>query len=126
LPYRDAAFQQERADLIDDAGSLADQSFPHPMQRLQVELIGSLGRDELHGRALNCFGDRFRIAEVVLLPLRIGAHILRGHEPGVVPESLQLAAQMMCADAGLHADQARRQVGEPRFHLAARPFLPQQ
>ena len=29
------------------------------------------------------------------------------------------------ADAGLHADQAGRQVGEPRFHLAARPLLPQ-
>ena len=31
----------------------------------------------------------------------------------------------MCADAGFHADQARRYVGEPRFHLATRPFLPQ-
>src|SRR6516225_7601499 len=32
---------------------------------------------------------------------------------------------MMCADAGLRADQARRQVGEPGFHLATRPLLPQ-
>src|SRR6202048_5528624 len=32
---------------------------------------------------------------------------------------------MMRADAGLHTDQARRQVGEPRFHLAAWPLLPQ-
>jgi hypothetical protein len=32
---------------------------------------------------------------------------------------------MMCANAGLHADQARRHVGEPRFNLAARPLLPQ-
>src|SRR3984893_7041437 len=31
----------------------------------------------------------------------------------------------MCADAGFHADQARRYIGEPRFHLATRPFLPQ-
>jgi hypothetical protein len=31
----------------------------------------------------------------------------------------------MCADAGFHADQARRYVGEPRFHLATRPLLPQ-
>ena len=38
---------------------------------------------------------------------------------------LQLATEMMRADAGLHADQARRQVGKPRFHLAARPLLPQ-
>jgi hypothetical protein len=32
-------------------------------------------------------------------------------------------AQMMCTDAGFHPDQARRHVGEPRFHLAARPLL---
>src|SRR5712672_581513 len=31
----------------------------------------------------------------------------------------------MCADAGFHANQARRYVGEPRFHLATRPLLPQ-
>src|SRR6516165_7881216 len=32
---------------------------------------------------------------------------------------------MMRADASLHANQARLQVSEPRFHLAARPLLPQ-
>ena len=29
------------------------------------------------------------------------------------------------ADAGFHADQARRYIGEPGFHLATRPLLPQ-
>src|SRR5262245_48392635 len=32
---------------------------------------------------------------------------------------------MMRADAGLHADQARRQVGKSRLELATRPFLPE-
>src|SRR6516162_8234845 len=32
---------------------------------------------------------------------------------------------MMRADAGLHPDQTRLQIGKPRFHLAARPLLPQ-
>src|SRR5437899_2556716 len=31
----------------------------------------------------------------------------------------------MGADASFHADQARRYIGEPRFHLATRPLLPQ-
>src|ERR1700739_1394328 len=31
---------------------------------------------------------------------------------------------MMCADAGLHPDQARWQVGKSRLDLATRPFLP--
>jgi hypothetical protein len=30
-----------------------------------------------------------------------------------------IAAQVMGANAGLHANQARRHVGEPRFDLAA-------
>ena len=37
----------------------------------------------------------------------------------------EFAAQVMCADAGFHADQARRYIGEPRLHLATRPFLPE-
>ena len=39
--------------MIDDAGALADQAFAHSMKRLQVEPLGSLGRDKLHCRALD-------------------------------------------------------------------------
>jgi hypothetical protein len=53
LPHGDAPLQQERADLIDDAGTLTDQSIADAVQCLKVELIGGLGRDELHGRALD-------------------------------------------------------------------------
>jgi hypothetical protein len=66
-----AALQQEGANLIDDAGALADKSLAHAVQGLQVELIAGLGSDELHGRALHRLGDRLSIAEVVLLSLRI-------------------------------------------------------
>src|SRR5205814_8892447 len=80
--------------------------------------------DELHGRALDSLGDGFRISEVILLSLRIGAHVFRWHQAGVVAKHLELATEMMRADAGLHTDQARRQVGEPRFDLAASLLLP--
>jgi hypothetical protein len=86
LPHRDASLQQEGADLIDDAGTLPDQSLAHAVQRLP----GGLGRDELHGRALHGFGDGFRITEVVLLSLRIGTHVLRRHQPGVVAKHCSL------------------------------------
>ena len=46
-------------------------------------------------------------------------NIFRGHQPRIVTVGLQLAAQVMGADTGLHADQARRHRGEPRFDLAA-------
>jgi len=34
LAHRNPALQQEGADLIDDAGALADQPLPYPVQRL--------------------------------------------------------------------------------------------
>src|SRR3954464_1013687 len=43
LSHRDAPFQQEGSNLIDDASALADQPLTDAMQSLQVELIGGLG-----------------------------------------------------------------------------------
>lgn len=95
------------------------------MQRLQIQLVRGLGRHELHRGALHGFGNRFGIIEVVLLSPAIGADIFGRHQPGIMTKRCEFAAQMMCADAGFHADQARRHIGEPHFHLATRPLLPQ-
>ena len=102
--FRDAALQQKRADLIGDAGALADQPLSHAVQRLQVELIRGLCRHPLHRRPLHRLGDRLRVAEVVLLSLRIGPDVLRRHQPGIVAKAIELATEMMRADTGLHAD----------------------
>src|SRR5262245_66586438 len=88
---------------------------------LQVKLIRSLGSDEPHRRTLHRLGDRLGIAEVVLLALAVRSHVFRRHQASVVAKRLKLATEMMRADAGLHADQAWRQVGKPRFQVAARP-----
>src|SRR5262245_12211269 len=55
----------------------------------------------------------------------LAAELVRRHHPSIVAEQLQLAAEMTRADAGLHADKARRQIGEPCLHLSALPFLSQ-
>jgi hypothetical protein len=60
-----------------DPGTLTDQSIADAVQCLKVELIGGLGRDELHGRALDSLSDGFRISEVILLSLRIRAYVFR-------------------------------------------------
>jgi hypothetical protein len=91
---------------------------------LQIKLLGRLCRDELHSRALYRLGDCLGVAEVILLSLGIWTNVLRRHQASVVSEHLQLAAQMMRPDASLHADETRRQVGQPCFHLPARPLLP--
>ena len=69
MPDCNTPLQQEGADLIDDAGPLTDQALADAVQGLQVKLVGGLGCNELHGRALHRLGDRLRIAEVVLLSL---------------------------------------------------------
>jgi hypothetical protein len=69
LSHGNAALQQEGANLINDAGALSDQSLAHPVQRLQVKLIGGLRRHKLHRWTLYRFGNRLRIAEVILLSL---------------------------------------------------------
>jgi hypothetical protein len=56
------------------------------VQGLQVKLVGGLGRNEFHGRALHRLGNHFRIAEVVLLPLAIRPHVFGWHQPGIVAE----------------------------------------
>jgi len=43
----------------------------------------------------------------------------------MVAKAVELATEMMRADAGLHADQTGRHVGKTGLHLAARPFLAQ-
>src|SRR5262245_66208913 len=65
------------------------------MQGLQVELIDGLRRDELHSGTLDRLGDGLGITKVILLSLRIGPHILRRHQPGIVTKRLQLATEMM-------------------------------
>ena len=49
--HRNPALQQEGTNLVDDAGALPDQPFAHPVQRLQVELIGRLGGDYSNARS---------------------------------------------------------------------------
>src|SRR6516165_6663388 len=129
LPHCDAPLQQEGADLIDDAGALAHQSLTHPMQGLQIELVGGLGGDELHRRTLHRLRDRFRIAVVILFAFGIRAHVFRRHQPSIVAKRLKLATEMMRADASLHANRqgcklASRASTWPRDHFCRNTMLP--
>ena len=115
LSYRDPALQQEGANLVDDAGALADQPLTHPMQRLQVELLGCLGGNKFHRRTLYRLRNRFAVAEVILLSFCIRPDVFRRHQPRIMAERLQFAAQVMCTNTSFHPDQARWHVGEPRL-----------
>ena len=62
--------------------------------------------------------DRLGISGIVLMPLHIGLHVGRRHQPHGVAKRLELARPMMRRGAGLDANQARRQLLEERQHVA--------
>src|ERR1700730_13014218 len=88
------------------------------MQGQQIHLLWRLDRNEVHGRPQHGFRIRLGIAVVVLVTLEERLHVLRRDQTHVVASSLQLAADMMGARTGLHADQAWRNIGETAFELA--------
>jgi hypothetical protein len=70
--YSNTALEKKGADLIDDARALANEP-THSVRCLQVELIGgSLRRHKFHRWSLHRLSDCLRVAEVVLLSLRVG------------------------------------------------------
>ena len=123
LLHRDAALDQEAADLVDGARALTHQARAHLVQRQQVHLLRRLDAHEVHGRALHGLGNRFGIPVVVLVPLEERLDVLRRDQAHVMAERLQLPADVVGARAGLHADQAARDIGQPAFELAARDLL---
>jgi hypothetical protein len=68
---------------------------------------------------LHRLGYGFGVAEVVLLALEEGLHELPRHQLHVVAKGEELTAQMMGADAGLHANQTRHHVREASCDLAS-------
>src|SRR6266545_2817267 len=123
LPHYDAALDEEAADLIDHTRTLADKARAHAMQSQQIHLLWRLDRHEVHGRPLHRFRNRLGIAVVVLVTLEERLHVLRRDQTRVVAERCKLPADVMRARAGLHADQAARNIGETAFELTTRYLL---
>jgi hypothetical protein len=95
LPYRDAALDQEAADLIDHSRPLANETRAHPMQGQQVHLLRRLDRHEVHGWPLHGFGNRLGIAVVVLVPLEERLHVLRWDQTNIMSKRCELPADIM-------------------------------
>jgi len=84
LAKTDSTFQQEGANLIDHAGSSGHQPVAYPMQSLQIKLIFRLDGYETHVLPFHGFGNRFRIAVVILVGLHERSHKLRGNQAHLV------------------------------------------
>src|ERR1700677_4759833 len=94
------------------------------MDRLQIQLIVRLDRNEAHVLAFHRLGDRLRVDEVVLVRLHEGLHKLGRNQPDIVPLLAQRTAEEVSAGARLQADQRGLHVRGVSQQLLLRELLP--
>jgi hypothetical protein len=85
---------------------LPNQQLARPVQHQVGLLLCAFDLNKPHRRPGDRFTDCLGVDRVVLAPLDVGFDITCRHQPNVMAERGQLAAPMMSATAGLHADQA--------------------
>src|SRR5262245_25037836 len=95
---------------------------PRAMEHQAALLFRRLGRDEPHVGSGDRLADRFGVSGIVLLPLDVGLHVSRRHQPYRMPKRLQFARPMMRCRAGLHTNEARRHFLEERQDVATLPL----
>ncbi len=61
--------------------------------------------------------DRLGIAIIVLVPLEESFDVLSGDQAHIMAEHLELTADVVSAGTGLHANQARWDIGQPLREL---------
>ena len=93
------------------------------MQRLQVQLIGRFGSDELHGGRWTASAIASASRKSFFCPLRYGLTYFAGMSRASWPIECSPGAEVMGPDACLHADQTRWYVRQPGSDLAACPSL---
>src|SRR5262249_42691005 len=75
--------------------ALAHQLLATTMQQLTCLLLSRLNRHKPHGRSPNGFTNRFGVGGVVLVALDVRLHVLRRHQPHLVPKRAELASPVM-------------------------------
>lgn len=110
---------------IDRLRPLADQQLADPEHHRGPLGLFTLHWNEAHRRAIGRFADRFSIGSVVLLALHERLDVCGRDEANLVAQLADLAAPEVCAAAGFHRHQARRQLAEERPHLIPSQLLAQ-
>jgi hypothetical protein len=107
---------EKTADLIDEPDAIGNQATANPMNSLDRQLLGRLDGHEAHARSADRLADRLRIIPIVLVGFHVGCDELRADQSDVVTEFRKRLGPKVCAVRCLHADEARRQVCEKRWH----------
>src|SRR5712692_954563 len=124
LPQRNASFQQQSPNLVDDRSATHYPALAHPMQGLQIQLVIRLDRHKTHRRPRDGLSDRLRIDVVALVRLYVRLHILRRDQPHLMTLLPQRPAKKMGASARFHTNQLNLHVRGEAEQLRSREMLP--
>lgn len=119
LRCNDAELCHVGADRVADLRALANQKIPRAVDDQDRRASFALHGDEPHRGTRDRFTDGRRVGCVRLPALHVGLHVRRRHQPDVMPQFLKLARPVVSAPAGLHADQAPRQLLKEREQLTS-------
>jgi hypothetical protein len=89
------------------------------MQQLARLLLRRLDRHKSHRRALNSLANRCRIGGIVLIALDVRLHVLRRHQPHLVPKRTQLARPVVGRRTRFQPDHTARKSAEESQNLVA-------
>src|ERR1700693_3686742 len=82
------------------------------MQRQNLVLCFTLDRHETHRGPGYRLTDRLGVIRIVLVAFPVGLYKTRIHKSYSMTELLELARPVVCAAAGFHAHQTRRQIAQ--------------
>jgi len=89
------------------------------VQQLSRLLLGRLDRHKSHPRTLNRLANRFGIGGIVLIALHVRLHVLRRHQPHLMPKRTQLARPVLGRRTRFQPHHAARKPAEEAEHLVA-------
>jgi hypothetical protein len=95
------------------------------MPQLGRLLLCRLNRHKPHGRSPNSFANRFGVGGVVPIALDVRLHVLRRHQPHLVPKRAELASPVVRRRTRFQPDHTPRNAAEEHQHLPAPQSLAQ-
>src|SRR5260370_2944635 len=107
------------ADRINHRGLLPDEEMARAMEHQAALLFRRLGRHEPDVGSGDRLADRLGVGGIVLLPLDVGLHVGRRHQPHGMADRLELARPVVRRCAGSYTNEARRQLLEERQDIGA-------
>jgi hypothetical protein len=113
-----AMFGEDATYLIHESRPASHQALANPMESLDRQLFGRLGRNKAHRGSADRLADSLCIIPIVFVRFHIRRHKLRAYQAHLVTKLRKQACPVVRTVGSFHPDQARRKIGKKRRHRA--------